>query len=278
MRLLTLNTHSLVEENYEQKLVKFVVSVEKLQPDIIALQEVNQSADANVIRQENVPHFYPCAGSIPLRADNHMYRAAQLLKEHGLDYYWTWLGMKRSYEKYEEGLGLFSRSEIVETDMACISKTDDYENWKTRKILGIRTKELPKTWFYSVHMGWWEDVQEPFKDQWMRLEHHLENRQSVWLMGDFNSPAQLAGEGYMLMEQSGWQDSYGLAKQKDSGITVAKAIDGWRDKGDALCGMRMDQIWCNQKKTIHSSKVVFQGVTEPIVSDHYGVLVESESR
>ena len=104
MRLLTLNTHSLVEENYEQKLVKFVVSIEELQPDIIALQEVNQSADATMIRQENVFHFYPCAESIPLRADNHMYRAAQLLKERGLDYYWTWLGMKRSYEKYFQSI------------------------------------------------------------------------------------------------------------------------------------------------------------------------------
>ena len=42
MRLLTLNTHSLVEENYPQKLHDFSAAVLRLKPDVIALQEVNQ--------------------------------------------------------------------------------------------------------------------------------------------------------------------------------------------------------------------------------------------
>ena len=45
MKLLTLNTHSLVEENYSEKLSIFVKAVAEIKPDIIALQEVNQPKD-----------------------------------------------------------------------------------------------------------------------------------------------------------------------------------------------------------------------------------------
>ena len=44
------------------------------------------------------------------------------------------------------------------------SKTDDYENWKTRRILGIQP-EGSSDWFFTVHMGWWNDEEEPFVDQ-----------------------------------------------------------------------------------------------------------------
>ena len=40
------------------------------------------------------------------------------------------------------------------------SKTDDYENWKTRRILGIQP-EGSSDWFFTVHMGWWNDDEEP---------------------------------------------------------------------------------------------------------------------
>lgn len=43
MKLLTLNTHSLVEEYYYEKLQTFVQAVSEEQPDVIALQEVNQT-------------------------------------------------------------------------------------------------------------------------------------------------------------------------------------------------------------------------------------------
>ena len=44
-----------------------------------------------------------------------------------------------------------------------LSNTNDYYNWKTRKALGIHTE---KGWFFTVHMGWWKDEEEPFKAQW----------------------------------------------------------------------------------------------------------------
>ena len=43
MKILTLNTHSLVEENYRVKTEIFIDTVLRERPDVIALQEVNQT-------------------------------------------------------------------------------------------------------------------------------------------------------------------------------------------------------------------------------------------
>ena len=70
MRLLTLNTHSQAEENYDDKCDIFVNSVIKLKPDVIAMQEVNQSIDAEVLDKES-----------NLKADNHGLKVLNKLKE-----------------------------------------------------------------------------------------------------------------------------------------------------------------------------------------------------
>ena len=275
MKLLTLNTHSLVEEHYTEKLHAFVQAVSEEQPDIIALQEVNQTiAEMPVITLHG--GYVPCADGIIIRRDNHVCNAAELLRSQGLEYHWTWLPLKKGYDKYDEGIALMSRSPILETKIIRTSAMDDYNNWKTRKILGIRTEAAPDEWFFSVHYGWWDDPDEPFQGQWQRTKAALAGHRRVWLMGDFNSPAEVCGEGYDMISNAGWQDSYALAKNKDGGITVGHVIDGWKDKTESTDGMRIDQIWCSEKTEILSSKVIFNGENRSIVSDHYGVIVHYE--
>ena len=275
MKLLTLNTHSLVEDNYSTKLDAFVSAIAEQRPDIIALQEVNQTiseTQADVISEG----YVPCVENIVIRKDNHVYKAAELLENAGVKYYWTWLPLKKGYDKYDEGIALMSRSRIIETDVVRISETDDYNNWKTRKIIGIRTEAAPDEWFFSVHYGWWDDLDEPFQNQWQKTAAHMKKYSRVWLMGDFNSPAEVRNEGYDMINGGGWYDSYTLAKIRDNGITVGKVIDGWRDKVSGTDGMRIDQIWCSQKAEIASSEVIFNGANKPVVSDHYGVVAEYE--
>lgn len=275
IKLLTLNTHSLVEENYDKKLLEFVEVIAKQVPDIIALQEVNQTCTKEPLNMKELSGFHICRESVSVKRDNHMYNVVRLLKERGITYEWTWLGMKKGYGKYDEGIGMLSRSRILETDTFCISTIDDYDNWKTRKIVGIRTAQNPDTWFYSMHMGWWEDAEESFEMQWERVRRHMKERGKVWLLGDFNNPAQVAGEGYQMIKDAGWKDTYLLADIRDEGITVGKVIDGWRETITDITGMRIDQVWCNYSVKIQSSKVIFNGCNGPIVSDHYGVLVET---
>ena len=274
MRLLTLNTHSHVEEDYREKLEAFVQAVSEEEPDVIALQEVNQTIAETPVKAAQ--GYIPCAQGITIRQDNHAYHAAELLKHRGIRYFWTWLPLKVGYDKYDEGIALMSRSPILETKIVRTSRIDDYSNWKTRKILGIRTEAVPDEWFFSVHYGWWDDPEEPFQGQWQRTQAEMQKYPHVWLMGDFNSPAEVRGEGYDLIRHTGWHDSYLLAKEKDHGITVGKVIDGWKDKTTSTDGMRIDQIWCSEKRKIISSEVIFNGKNRSIVSDHYGVIVNYE--
>lgn len=274
MKLMTLNTHSLVEEHYSEKLETFVQAVSEEQPDIIALQEVNQTITEMPVKIAQ--GYIPCAEAITIRQDNHIYHATEMLKSRGICYFWTWLPLKKGYDKYDEGIALMSRSPILETKIVQTSAINDYNNWKTRKILGIRTEAAPEEWFFSVHYGWWDDPDEPFQGQWQRTKDALTDHSRMWLMGDFNSPAEVRGEGYDMIRQDGWHDCYLLAKEKDCGITIGKVIDGWKDKTTSTDGMRIDQIWCSEKRRIISSEVIFNGTNRSIVSDHYGVIVNYE--
>jgi maltose 6'-phosphate phosphatase len=274
MKLMTLNTHSPVEEHYSEKLETFVQAVSEEQPDIIALQEVNQTITEMPVKIAQ--GYIPCAEGITIRQDNHIYHATEMLKSRGICYFWTWLPLKKGYDKYDEGIALMSRSPILETEIVQTSAINDYNNWKTRKILGIRTEAAPEEWFFSVHYGWWDDPDEPFQGQWQRTKDALTDHSRMWLLGDFNSPAEVRGEGYDMIRQDGWHDSYLLAKEKDNGITVGKVIDGWKDKTTSTDGMRIDQIWCSHMPEILSSEVIFNGTNRSIVSDHYGVIVNYE--
>lgn len=285
MKLLTLNTHSLLEENYEQKKKDFVTAVMKERPDIITLQEVNQSAEGLPADADLLSGYYPCAGhSIPVRQDNHASQVALLLKKEGISCSWTWLPAKIGYGKYDEGMAIISLgSRITETDSFFISQIRDYDNWKTRKVLGIRTADS-NDWFYTVHMGWWDDDEEPFERQWRVLNERLSEKKEagrIWLMGDFNSPAEVRNEGYDCVMNSGWKDTWVMAGKKDSGITVKGVIDGWKEKqlnsSDESAGMRIDHIWCNQEVLVKCSNVVFNGKREPVVSDHFGIMIECEN-
>lgn len=201
---------------------------------------------------------------------------AKTLQNLGVFYYWTWLPIKVGYVKYNEGLAILSLKPIIKTDTFLISNTNDFHNWRTRKVLGIQVDDIKNEWFYSTHMSWWNDKDEPFQSQWLKLQNHLKNKGMVWLMGDFNNPAEVQNEGYTMMSQSNWFDTYNLAKNKDVGFTVEKLIDGWKEKLSKDTGMRIDQIWCNHEVSIESSRVIFNSKNRPIVSDHYGVIISTD--
>lgn len=281
MKILTLNTHSIVEENYEEKLIAFVEMLKAEEPSVFALQEVNQSLAMPEAVDASATGYVACKDcDTTIRTDNHAYRVAKLLLEAGVVYQWTWISAKVGYDIYDEGIAIFSKTAITDIEQFYISQSEDYSNWKARKILGISTNDI---WFYSVHMGWWDDEEEPFAKQWDVFAERLRTRSQIcYIMGDFNSPADKRNEGYDYVVRSGWMDTWQAAKEKDFGITVGDVIDGWEDKvGEVLAddkhGMRIDFIFCNKIIPVVNSKVVCNGVNYPVVSDHYGVMIEVPS-
>lgn len=260
MKLLTINTHSLVEPDYDKKLEIFTDALYRIRPDIIAMQEVNQTERALV--EELGREF-------DVRRDNHALCVCNALKNKGLDYKYFWLGIKSAYGIFQEGIAIITSMPVDVTDCVLISNTDDITNWKTRKALGVK---VGKQWFYSIHTGRCDDTDDPFSAQWRRFREHVLDKDNVWVMGDFNCDAE--SDGYYEVINSGWHDTFALADERDSGVTVPGKIDGWRDTD--VSAMRIDYIFTNRKRKIKKSQIVFNGINEKVVSDHYGILVEAE--
>ncbi|MBE5945407.1 MAG: hypothetical protein E7259_00545 [Lachnospiraceae bacterium] len=284
MKLITLNTHSLLEENYEEKLIDFVYVIAKERPEVFALQEVNQSIDMSEVDGNICEGYVEIDGeSAIIREDNHALKVAKMLFELGLKYEWTFTPIKRGYGRYEECVAIFSLSPIIETKQFYVSEIKDYNNWRSRKILGIKTADYGDTWFFSAHFGWWDDEEEPFLGQWDNANGTIKDiigNDTCFIMGDFNTPAKIRNQGYDYVKKSGWNDTWELAEFKDSGLTVGHVIDGWhdriKDEADKAIGMRLDYVWCNKAIEVLSSRVIFNGKNYNVVSDHYGVMVEIE--
>ena len=272
MKLLTLNTHSLVGEDFDRRAAVFAAALAREAPDVIALQEVNQTADAPVLT-EPLSRFVPCGGSRPFREDLYAWRLVRALESAGLFYFWTWLPVKRGYGRYDEGLAFLCRSPIAEARSAVISRTDHYENWRRRMALMIRL-EGDSAWFCNLHTGWWGDPDEPFAEQWGRLLPHVRRDEPVLLMGDLNNPAELRGEGYDLVASCGFFDTYALADVRSGCATAQGGIDGWHGRLAPNEGVRIDQIWCNRPISVTEYRTVFDGEIYERVSDHFGVMVQ----
>jgi len=281
MKLLTWNTHSLQEENSQQKLEWAVEGILKEMPDIIALQEVNQTVSAELAEGFLQEGRYLFPTKVPLRQDNYGAQVVHRLRQAGVPCYWAWLPIKLGYGQFDEGVALLSLGrKITAAEAVPISISDAYDNWRTRAVLGVQVEGM-EDWFYSVHMGWWDDREEPFLRQWEILNGHLEKRRrngTVWLMGDFNAPDIFLNQSYTCIRAAGWVDTHREAAKKESDFTVSGRIDGWRDRlpDENVKGLRLDYIFCSRKREFLSSRILFDGKNGPVVSDHFGLLIEGE--
>jgi maltose 6'-phosphate phosphatase len=262
MKLLTLNCHSWQEENQLQKIKYLAEIINEKKYDVIALQEVSQSIEA--------PYIYE-----NIKEDNFAFILLKNLEQLGCrDYSLVWDFAHIGYEKYEEGLAILTKHPIIKKHSFYISKNQNPSFWKTRKIVGatIRWHGRPLS-FYSCHLGWWHDEEEPFDDQFDTLLKKIEYEDAFFLMGDFNNDAHIRGEGYDYMMSRGLYDTYVLAKEKDSGTTVQGKIDGWSENEKNL---RIDLILSNKLLHVKYSKTIFNGQNGHVISDHFGVEVEIE--
>ncbi|WP_338778970.1 endonuclease/exonuclease/phosphatase family protein [Metabacillus sp. FJAT-52054] len=260
MKLLTLNCHAWIEENQMEKIRTLAKTIAEKDYDVIALQEVNQS-----INEETAFGL--------VKKDNY---AVVLLDEldklgvHGYELHWGQSHI--GYDIYEEGSAMLSKFPIRETHSFLITNSTDTAYWKTRRIVGITVEaEGELISFYSCHLGWWDDAEEPFKEQAVSLLRQVHKEHRFFLMGDFNNNAHIEGEGYDYLKSQGLLDTYELAEEKDSGITVPGKIAGWEENENPL---RIDLILTNQPLRVMRSAVIFNGVNKAVVSDHFGVEIE----
>ncbi|WP_332696062.1 endonuclease/exonuclease/phosphatase family protein [Halalkalibacter lacteus] len=261
MRLLTLNCHAWQEDNQLDKIKSLAKTIKETSYDVIALQEVSQS-----INEADID------GNV--KKDNYVLVLLNELKELGVeDYDYVWDFAHIGFEVYEEGLAILTKHKIEKRHSFFISQSEDTNYWKTRKIVGatILYNNKPVS-FYSCHLGWWEDEEEPYTKQVDALHSFVQTNEQFFLMGDFNNDATIKEEGYEYLLNKGLFDTYHLAEEKDKGTTVEGKIAGWdKNKQD----LRIDYIFTNSKIEVKKSNVIFNGFNEPIISDHFGLEVET---
>ena len=146
MKLITLNTHSIIDEGYERKIDILVKAIIKHKPDVIALQEVMQPVDAEKETCDKIK----VVGDIPTKKDNFLLRVINELEKQNEEYFGAYFAFKRAYDKYDEGLAILSNDEITSIETSQLSSFNDYSNYKTRFSLGARTHN---NWFYSLHFN-----------------------------------------------------------------------------------------------------------------------------
>ncbi|MDQ0244947.1 maltose 6'-phosphate phosphatase [Bacillus fengqiuensis] len=257
MKLLTLNCHSWQEENQLDKIKHLAETIQEKSYDVITLQEVSQSIASPVV-------------SGYLKEDNFALVLLEELQKLGVtDYEIIWDFAHIGYDIYEEGLAILTKHPIIKDESFFISKNEDTNYWKTRKIVGAQIEYNGKpVSFYSCHLGWWEDEEEPFQHQMDSLLQQTKQEALTFWMGDFNNNALIRGEGYDYILKQGLYDTYHLAEKADSGVTVKGKIAGWdQNKQD----LRIDLILTNQSIPVLSSNVIFNGTNKTVISDHFGV-------
>lgn len=262
MKLLTLNCHSWQEDNPYEKIKHLVETIKEKSYDVIALQEVSQSVEEK-IAYENI------------KKDNYGLVLLNELKKQGVENYSLVWGFSHNYSymgEFEEGLAILTKHPVVDEHSFYVSTIKDINNWKTRIIIGATIEYSNKQLtFYSCHMGWWLDDEEPFTDQVKSLLQNINKESTVFLMGDFNNDAFIIGEGYEYLIKHGLFDTYNLAELKDDGVTVIGKIPGWEENEQKK---RIDLILTNRLVPVEYSKVIFNNKNKAIVSDHFGVEVK----
>lgn len=258
MRLLTLNCHSWLEKDQLDKIKYLAKTIKEEQYDVIAMQEVSQSINKDIIYNN-------------IKEDNFVYLLNEELKkldENNYNFIWDFSHI--GYDIYEEGLAILTKHNISSYESFYVSNSIREDFYKTRKIIkadiSINNEEIS---FFSCHLGWWNDEHESFEKQVNKLIKKIDKKS--FIMGDFNNNAFVRNEGYDYMISKNLIDTYNLAIEKDSGMTVEGEIAGWEGKKEEK---RLDIIFTTEKVDILKSNVIFNEKNRKIISDHYGVEIK----
>lgn len=268
MRALTLNLHCWQEVDALAKLEAVADFIAQEQIDLVFLQEVGQSLTSEVVAT-------PCG--IPVREDNAARLIVQRLREvhrHSFDWFFNWAHV--GFEKYEEGNAVLVRGQVRGAATHWLSESQQHdEHWSRNAVaVPVVLESGASLTAIATHTGWWDDARDPFSEQFNRLAQFVTDQKlrPVVVGVDLNAPA--GGPSYTYMEAAGvLQDAYRQARPEGMfDRTFPGAIHGWADAE----GARIDYLLTSRDFPwpASSARVVFDGVSEPMVSDHFGVMVE----
>ena len=259
MKLLTINVHAWIEENQDEKMEILAKVIAENDYDVIAMQEVNQSMNSPVLFRA-------------IRQDNYGWVLLDKISKYtDRTYYYHWSNSHIGYDKYDEGLAIITKHKLLDVDEFYCTRAQSVNTITSRRINSATIEYKGQIMeFYTCHMNLPTNKEEKMSDNIQRILKRSQTDNLKILMGDFNTDAISDQQAYQQIKSLGLFDTFEMAEQKDSGITVEKAIDGWKGHSEEK---RLDYIFLNQAKRVLSSQVIFNGKNKPIVSDHFGVEV-----
>ena len=248
LKLLTLNLHCLEEEGLETKQRLIVDTILSKDIDIVFLQEV-----AGSISETNMSE------------DNYGFVLQRLLEEEGEHYDFHFQAIKKSFSKYDEGIGILSKHPLLFSISKTISKSQSYDNWKTRKILAYRLKdEQENILVATTHFGW-SDGYEVFEEQFDLATKDFSDTDLIIVAGDFNiSPGS---KEYRHIIEKGWLDIF-----ESSDISNEPTFIG--DTVNHMKLSRIDHMVTNRPVRLLNAEILFKDI---VVSDHYGLYAEIDT-
>lgn len=272
MKVLTLNTHSWLEENQLEKCKMIAQEIVTGDYDIIALQEVNQTIAAQTIVPDGL--YCPTDTLVEIKEDNFALRLVEELQLLDCDYYWSWTYSHVGYDIYHEGNALLSKQPIIAKEYLASQATDVWDHTTRKNLSGVTEADGQIVQVVSCHFSWWQDGK--FAYEWQQTEAFLAERaDTLLILGDFNNDAASSGHQLVLDSSLQLQDSFLTATETIGEASVVKAIDGWQDNREAL---RIDYVFASNDLQATEYEVVFDGTRTPIVSDHFGIKVVFASK
>ena len=270
MKLLTINVHAWIEENQDEKMEILAKVIAENDYDVVAMQEVNQSMNSPVIFRA-------------IRQDNYGWVLLEKISKYtDRTYYYHWSNSHIGYGKYDEGLAIITKHKLLDVDEFYCTRAQSVNTITSRRINSATIEYKGQIIeFYTCHMNLPTNQEEKMADNIQTILKRSQTDNLKILMGDFNTDAISDQQAYQQIKSLGLFDTFEMAEQKDSGITVEKAIDGWKGHSEENIDgwskskeeKRIDYILSNKKIKVKSSKVIFNGENHPVVSDHYGLEV-----
>ena len=239
MKFLTLNTHSWMEKEAEEKFQILLEDILEKDYDLICFQEINQEITSPVVEVNDLYQALPAAE--PIHQDHYVRLLVEKLSEQGKDYYWTWAYNHIGYDRYHEGVAILSKTPIEAREIL-VSDVDDPTDYHTRRVALAETvvdgKDLAVA---SVHLSWWD---KGFQEEWARFEAVLkELNKPLLLAGDFNNPAGQEGYQAILASPLGLQDAFEVAQEMSFlAKAVVQSLDTLPDILERDCGLTPSQL------------------------------------
>jgi maltose 6'-phosphate phosphatase len=257
--ILTLNTHSYHEDDYLSKFKKTAQIIVERGIDFALLQEINQKNDGHDYEEISL------SSSVHL-INNELEKITG--KKYNVEYAFN---HNANLLTFTEGVMILSKHKLQNPRKFLFSKTSDINIYKRR--VGLIVDAIingEKISVCSVHCGWAHDKEDPFEYQLDQIKKNVVGIPNLIIGGDFNIPYNTKEYNEILIKLN-VKDTYDYTIAPYN--SIPGEIKGWEGLKEAI---KIDHIFTNINYEESTSEIIFNGINENQVSDHFGVLARIE--